>query len=253
MLKEEGQRKLMTEFRVYRLTLMMFPAAFSVSVWSSCSDESVSSRVCSSSSEGRRVLRYGMEPGCAAITGDKHRCSCVSTVCTCKRHISADFWISVTHVGRWRHRLWKGSEFLPSWPWSVWALAPRLSSDSLPSPSKPGSLTQVLWMSDKKIQDKAHVVTFSNDQSWLRRIVILGFVFFRNRKRSSDSQVFWCMCEGQGTLGSGWGCRLEVSASVQLTVLWGSQGDSSPELKLIKSKRVNFTRSPCSVIMLESV
>lgn len=46
----------------------MFPAKFSLSVWSSCSDESVSSRVCSSSSEGRRALRYGMVLGCAAIT-----------------------------------------------------------------------------------------------------------------------------------------------------------------------------------------
>lgn len=52
------------------LTAMMFPAAFSLSVWSSCSDESVSSRLCNSSSEGRRALRYGMELGRAAMTGD---------------------------------------------------------------------------------------------------------------------------------------------------------------------------------------
>lgn len=47
---------------------MMFPVAFSLSVWSSCSEESVSSRACNSSSEGRRALRYGMELGRAAIT-----------------------------------------------------------------------------------------------------------------------------------------------------------------------------------------
>lgn len=47
---------------------MMFPAVFSPSVWSSCSEESVSSRLCSSSSEGRRALRYGIVVGRAAIT-----------------------------------------------------------------------------------------------------------------------------------------------------------------------------------------
>lgn len=50
------------------LTLLMLLALFSVSVWSSCSDESVSSRDCSSSSEGSRALRYGIELGFAAIT-----------------------------------------------------------------------------------------------------------------------------------------------------------------------------------------
>lgn len=49
---------------------MIFPAVFSLSVWSSCSDESVSSRLCNSSSEGRRALRYGIELGRAAITGN---------------------------------------------------------------------------------------------------------------------------------------------------------------------------------------
>lgn len=48
---------------------MIFPAVFSLSVWSSCSEESVSSRVCNSNSEGRRALRYGIELGRAAITG----------------------------------------------------------------------------------------------------------------------------------------------------------------------------------------
>lgn len=51
----------------------MCPAVLSLSVWSSCSDESVSSKACSSSSEGKRALRYGMELGCAAITAHSQR------------------------------------------------------------------------------------------------------------------------------------------------------------------------------------
>lgn len=51
----------------------MFPAVFSLSVWSSCSDESVSSKAWSSSSEGKRALRYGMELGRAAITKHSHK------------------------------------------------------------------------------------------------------------------------------------------------------------------------------------
>lgn len=56
----------------------------------------------------------------------------------------------VTHMGRQWCRLWRGSEFLPSWPWSAWVLAPRLSSVLLPFLSPLGSPTQVLWMSVRK-------------------------------------------------------------------------------------------------------
>lgn len=77
-----------TRSRPGRLTVMAFPAVFSPSVWSSCSEESVSSRACSSSSEGRRALRYGMVLGRAAITDDNHRnqnswkCSMLHSVIT---------------------------------------------------------------------------------------------------------------------------------------------------------------------------
>ena len=87
----EGQRN---------LTLTMFPAAFSLSVWSSCSEESVSSRVCSSSSEGRRALRYGMELGRAAITGD--------TVTPIRNH--ASICVRITDADVWL--TWEGSDVI---------------------------------------------------------------------------------------------------------------------------------------------
>lgn len=55
--------------------------------------------------------------------------------------------VEITHMGRQWCRLWRGSESLRSWPWSAWGLAPHLSSESLPSLSLLGSLTQALWTS----------------------------------------------------------------------------------------------------------
>lgn len=78
-LNESGKnwRKMNNGSTAWNLTAMIFPVAFSLSVWSSCSDESVSSRLCNSNSEGRRALRYGIELGRAAMTGETHKSKCL--------------------------------------------------------------------------------------------------------------------------------------------------------------------------------
>lgn len=147
--KQFSWRELITGCPVPSLTAMIFPATFSPSVWSSCSDESVSSRLCNSSSEGRRALRYGIELGRAAMTGNTHKPKHIQAESDYTQTRTRVFPSTWTHGGRWWCRLWKGSEFLPSLPWTVWELAPHLVSDSPPSPSELDTQTQVLWTSVK--------------------------------------------------------------------------------------------------------
>lgn len=150
----------------------------------------------------------------------------------------------MTHTGRQWCRLWIDCEFPPSWPWSAWELAPRLSSEWLLSLSPPGSLTQALWTPAER--KTFWMLCVTNKYPDCNTAVGLHFNYIspeqmtfttsmKNAEWTSDSRVFWCRCEGQGTLGSGSGCEVDVCVSVLLTALWESQVDSSLELKFIKS------------------
>lgn len=57
MLQSANVAEAPASFPECKLTLIMLPAVLSLSVWSSCSDESVSSKAWSSSSDGKRALR----------------------------------------------------------------------------------------------------------------------------------------------------------------------------------------------------
>lgn len=182
-----------SQFNSWKLTLMMFPAVLSLSVWSSCSDESVSSKACSSSSEGKRALRYGMELGCAAITAHSQRDGRVNA---CKKwtyilfiivfdsqtdrrwshYFTSDVcWINtqtLTYMGRWWRRLWTGCESPQFWPWSEWAHAPRPSAGWRLSPSALGSRTRALWTSGHGMRERVVVSLTQTDRLCLVELLL---------------------------------------------------------------------------------